>query len=236
MKHLATALLIAAATIAPATLASAASVAPIPVPPGSQSCDSIAARFGVQPGAWTEIRFTQPTAESLATGTHTRTADGNTVTLTIAAGGTVDFTSLEPIEAVYVNKGNGPNSANAIYRYVPPALSDTDLGLLPVVLSGVDHVVLCWTEAVAPTTTTPTTTPTTTTIVPATPPAAPTTPAMVRSLVVFRAPTRLAPVAQLPATGQTISTWVSLAALLALGGLVAVLATRRRQQPGGSRR
>ena len=50
MKHLATALLIAAATIAPATLASAASVAPIPVPPGSQSCDSIAAWFGVQQG------------------------------------------------------------------------------------------------------------------------------------------------------------------------------------------
>ena len=131
--------------------------------------------------------------------------------MTIAASGTVDFTSLEPIEAVYVNKGNGPNSANAIYRYVPPALSDSDLGLLPVVLSGVDHVVLCWTEAVVPTTTTPTTTPTTTTIVPTTPPAAPTTPAMVRSLVVSRAPTRLAPVAQLPATGQTISTWVSLA-------------------------
>ena len=113
--------------------------------------------FGVDPGAWSEIRFTDPTNQSLATGTHTKSAAGNTITITVTPAGTVDFTSLKPIEAVYVNKGNGPASANAIYRYVPPVLRDTDLGLRPVTLSGVDHVVLWWATS-SPTTTTTTTT------------------------------------------------------------------------------
>jgi hypothetical protein len=215
MKRLVTALLVAAAASVLGTPANAASVAPIPIPPGSQTCDSIAARFGVEPGVWDEIRFTRPTAQSLATGTHTKSAHGNNVTVTITARGTVDFTSATPIEAVYVNKGNGPTSANAIYRYVPPVLADTDLGLRPVVLSGVDHVVLCWAGKVVPTTTTtaaPTTTPPVPTVttpstvtVPTTPAtAAPTTAvvlptSIVRPTTTVAPTTTAAPIAQLPA-------------------------------------
>jgi LPXTG-motif cell wall-anchored protein len=246
MRRLVTALLVAAATVALGPSARAASVAPIPIPPGTQTCDTIAARFGVAPGIWREIRFTDPTAQSLATGTHTKSARGNTVTITITAEGTVDFVSVMPIEAVYVNKGNGPTSANAIYRYVPPVLSDTDLGLRPVVLSGVDHVVLCWTGRIVPSTTT-TTVPSTTAAPTTTPPVAPTVPAtsapttvvvrptaIVPSTTVVVRPTAIvpsttaAPITELPATGDATSTWVSLAALLALAGSVAWLVAWRR--------
>ena len=129
----------------------AASVDPIPVATGPQSCATMAARFGAEPGSWKEIRFTHTGGQSLPPGTLTKSAQGNTVTLTLTSEGTVSFVSQQPIEAVYVNKGTYPNAGNAIYRYVPPVTADTNLGLLPIVLSGVDHVVLCWTS---PTTTT----------------------------------------------------------------------------------
>jgi LPXTG-motif cell wall-anchored protein len=230
MRRLTMALLCAAAIlVVPVSLAGAASVAPIPVPPGSQSCDSLAARFGVGAGIWKEIRFTEPTAQSLSTGSHTKTNNGNTVTITITSEGTVSFVSQLPIEAVYVNKGNGPTAANAIYRYVPPVVSDRDLGLKPVLLSGVDHVVLCWaTPTPATTVTTTTTIVVPTSEAPTTLPTTPVTTNVVLPTVVERTTVPVTTTFVLPQTGSGTSTLVGLAALLTLAGLVVVLASRAR--------
>jgi LPXTG-motif cell wall-anchored protein len=242
-----------AAVVLTAGPASAASVPPIPVSGGPQSCDIMAARFGLPAGTWKEIRFTDPVQQSLPVGSHTKSAYGNTVTITLSPQGTVNFVSQEPIEAVYVNKGNGPTGAHAIYRYQPPVRSDTNLGLLPVELSGVDHVVLCWgapvpttTTTVAPTTvppttTTPTTVPPTvspTSVTPTTVPessvpttAAPPTTNVVRPVVVTRPAATVAPeVVQLPATGSTPATLVLLGALALAGGAVALVWSRYRAQ------
>ncbi len=206
----------------------AASVDPIPVASGSQGCTTMAAYFGVEPGTWKEIRFTRVGTASIPPGVLTKTSQGNTITVTLTPQGTVDFTSKLPIEAVYVNKGTYPNGANAFYRYVPPVLSDTGLGLKPVVLSGVDHVVLCW---ATPTTTLPTTTlPTTTTwptttvaptvtteVVLPTSVAQPTT-AVVLPTSMARSTTTLTGV--LPETGGSASTALVVALALLLAGVV----------------
>jgi hypothetical protein len=240
MRRLFSALAIVLLGVGLSRPATAASVAPIPVPPGAQSAATVAARFGVDPSTWSEIRFTDPTNQSLATGTHTKSAGGNTITITVTPGGTVDFISLKPIEAVYVNKGNGPTSANAIYRYVPPVLRDTDLGLRPVTLSGVDHVVLWWSTATTQTTTTSTTA--------APPPTSPPTtspPPEVRAVSISRSPTRVGQPATtlptssssvgqpattvvpiLPATGSSGSGTVIAGSALVLAGMLVLFAHR----------
>ena len=227
MRWLLSALAIVLVTAGPARSAAAASVAPIPVPPGAQSAATVAARFGVDPSTWSEIRFTDPTKQSLAAGTHTKSAAGNTITITVTPAGTVDFVSLKPIEAVYVNKGNGPASANAIYRYVPPVLQDTDLGLRPVTLSGVDHVVLWWaTRSPTTTTTTTTTAPTTTsTAVPSTTVPAPAVLAASSSAPPLGAVSTTA-TAILPATGADVPETVIAGSVLVLAGMLALLVYR----------
>lgn len=201
--------------------ARAASVEPIPVASGPWGCSTMAAYFGEEPGTWKEIRFTHDKGQSsIRPGLMTKTAQGNTVTVVLTAEGTVDFTSEQPIEAVYVNKGTASDGAHAFYRYVPPVLSATGLGLKPVVLSGVDHIVLCWT---APSTTTTTTSTTTTTI--AVPPTTivPTTVAVLPTSI---ARPGTAPV-ELPATGAaTVATLLAATALL-LAGAVAVVGVSR---------
>lgn len=200
--------------IGSAAPAQAASVEPIPVASGPWGCSTMAAYFGEDPGTWKEIRFTHDKGQSsIRPGLMTKTAQGNTITVTLTAEGTVDFTSKLPIEAVYVNKGTGADGAHAFYRYVPPVLSDTGLGLKPVVLSGVDHIVLCWT---APSTTTTTTTTTTTSAAP--PTTAPTTVAVLPTSIARPVTTLV----ELPETGgATASTLLAATILLLAGGLAA---------------
>jgi LPXTG-motif cell wall-anchored protein len=239
MRRFFAALAIVVAGAIPASAAIAASVTPIPVPPGAQSCRTIAARFGVDPSTWSEIRFTDPTNQSLPAGSHTKSTADNTVTITLTARGTLDFVSLQPIEAVYVNKGNGPTSANAIYRYVPPVLRDTDLGLKPVTLSGVDHVLLCWAKR-SPASTASTST-TTSLAVPTTSSAGPSV--LGTSTSVTFAGMRARPsapssswatTATLPATGGGASPSVIAGIVLVLAGLVVLLARRAIATDDGS--
>lgn len=209
----------------------AASVEPIPVATGPQTCAAMAARFGADPATWKEIRFTRAAGQSLPPGVLTKTAQGNTVTLTLTPEGTVSFASQQPIEAVYVNKGTYPNAANAIYRYVPPVTADTNLGLLPIVLSGVDHVVLCWTSA-APATTT--TNAATTSVSPTTAVVLDTTIVKTtsqESITTSVAGTSTTGVARLPETGGLTGSTLLLAGALLISGLAALMVPLARRWP-----
>ena len=226
-----TAFAAAALALAVASPVQAASVDPIPVATGPQGCATLAARFGADPGTWKEIRFTHTGGQSLPPGVLTKTAQGNTVTLTLTTEGTVSFASQQPIEAVYVNKGTYPNAGNTIYRYVPPVTADTNLGLLPIVLSGVDHVVLCWTSAA----------PATTTTVAATTSVSPTTAVVLDTTIVrttvqgsvttSAAGTATTGAARLPETGGPTGSTLLLAGVLLVSGLAALMVPLARRWP-----
>ena len=228
-------------TLGLASPAKAASVSPIPVASGPWGCNTMAAYFGEAPGTWKEIRFThEPGQASIRPGVLTKTSQGNTITVTLTSEGTVDFTSKLPIEAVYVNKGTNPNGAHAFYRYIPAVASDTRLGLKPIVLSGVDHVVLCWKPPVAPTTTTTTSTTTTTTMVQPTSVAPPTTevvlptsvaPTTTTAVVLPTSVAQTTVAGTLPETGGSATSTLAAAAILLLAGVAAsaVVLVRRSE-------